>query len=67
MNVILEAINHSQIYQFIIKPVDRNEMLLTVRRAIEAYELQRRLDAYLGNLENRVQELSRELQEARGE
>ena len=67
IDVILEAINHSQIYQFIIKPIDRDEMLLTVRRAVEARELQRRLDNYVSNLENKAKELSRELEDARGD
>jgi PAS domain S-box-containing protein len=39
METIIEAINRSRIYEFISKPVERNNLLLTVKRALEAYDL----------------------------
>ena len=50
---LIEAINKGHIYQYITKPWERQELRITVRRALESYEL---------TLEN--QRLLRELQAA---
>jgi diguanylate cyclase (GGDEF)-like protein len=61
ISVILEAIEKAKIYKFILKPFDPNELLLTVQRAIEAFELQLYLDCYHQNLEHEVEETKKEL------
>jgi diguanylate cyclase (GGDEF)-like protein len=40
---LMNAINRARIFQFMVKPVDRNHMLLMVERAIEAYEREKEL------------------------
>ena len=39
LRVIVKAINKGYIYKFMTKPVEPNDFLLTVKRALEAYEL----------------------------
>jgi two-component system, sensor histidine kinase ChiS len=51
VDAIIDSINKAEIYKFIVKPFDANDFKLTVKRAIEAYEMQRRLDAYHRELE----------------
>ncbi len=40
VGAIIDSINRGQIYRFILKPFNRDDMLLTVKRALEAYELE---------------------------
>ncbi len=40
---VIDSINRSQIYRFILKPFDQHDMLLTVKRALEAYDLETQL------------------------
>jgi len=61
MDVILDVINRCQIYQFIQKPFDRADLILTVSRALEAYDLERRLEEHRRDLERKVDERTREL------
>ncbi|MFC4158983.1 DNA-binding response regulator [Chitinimonas lacunae] len=63
INIIVDSINKAEIYKFIIKPFDRHDFLLTTRRAVEAYEMQRKLDRYHSDLEQEVQERTRQLLE----
>ena len=35
---VIDAINRGRIYQYVIKPFERRELLLTVQRAIESYK-----------------------------
>ncbi len=40
VEVIIKAVNQAQIYKFLLKPVDLEDLRLTVQRALEAYELE---------------------------
>jgi diguanylate cyclase (GGDEF)-like protein len=44
LQAILDALNRAEIYRYVSKPVDRDDMLLTVKRAVEAYQLRQRVD-----------------------
>jgi diguanylate cyclase (GGDEF)-like protein len=44
LQAILDALNRAEIYRYVSKPVDRDYMLLTVKRAVEAYQLRQRVD-----------------------
>jgi DNA-binding NtrC family response regulator len=50
-DVMMTAINKINIYQFIMKPFDPDELKLRLIRAVEAFERQQELDAYRSNLE----------------
>jgi response regulator RpfG family c-di-GMP phosphodiesterase len=39
LNTVIEAINKGEIYRFIVKPWLREELLVTVRNAVQRYEL----------------------------
>ena len=40
VDAIIDSINKGQVYKFITKPVDPNDLLVTVKRALEAFELE---------------------------
>ncbi len=40
VDTIINSINRGQIYRFILKPFNREDMRLTVKRALESYELE---------------------------
>jgi diguanylate cyclase (GGDEF)-like protein len=61
---IVESINRAGIYKFIVKPYDRDELLLTVERAIEAFDMRRQLHRYVEELEQRVAERTEALEAA---
>jgi diguanylate cyclase (GGDEF)-like protein len=63
VDAIIDSINKANIYKFILKPFDRRDLLLTVQRAIESYELQHKLDTYVKKLEEKVRLRTRELEE----
>ncbi|MFM7506690.1 MAG: putative bifunctional diguanylate cyclase/phosphodiesterase, partial [Rubrivivax sp.] len=44
LQAILDSLNRAEIYRYVSKPVDRDDLLLTVKRAVEAYELRQRVD-----------------------
>ncbi len=39
VDVILEAVNEGHVYKFLTKPIDSVDLEITVKRALEAYEL----------------------------
>ncbi|MHB8124022.1 MAG: ATP-binding protein [Desulfitobacteriaceae bacterium] len=39
VNDIIDSINEGQIYKFLTKPIEPNDLLISVKRALEAYEL----------------------------
>lgn len=39
LDVIISSINEAQIYKFIVKPIDIADILLTVKRALQTYEI----------------------------
>ncbi len=62
VDAIVDAVNRAHIYQFFIKPFDPHDFILTVKRAVEAYELQIKLDTHHSLLETRVNERTRDLE-----
>ncbi len=69
---VIVAINQAQIYSFILKPFSKNELLLTIERALEAYNLRaqnlrlmRESQALNASLAVQIHEKTRELQEER--
>ncbi|MFT5164526.1 MAG: diguanylate cyclase (GGDEF)-like protein [Alteromonadaceae bacterium] len=60
---IIDSVNKAHIYKFILKPFERVDFLWTAKRAVENYELQKKLDNHLQSLEQRVVERTNELAE----
>jgi response regulator RpfG family c-di-GMP phosphodiesterase len=66
LDTVVEAINQGEIYRFIIKPWLREELLATVRTAVQRYELLCRhteLQAATARLNGQLTELNRSLEE----
>jgi two-component system cell cycle response regulator len=66
--VIIDAVNKTQIYQFMQKPFEPEDLKLRVKRAIEAFESQKKVEEYWKTLEEQNKELERknkELEEAK--
>jgi len=61
--VIIDAINKIQIYQFIQKPFEPEELKLTVKNAIRAFERDKELEEYRITLEGRNKELEKKNKE----
>lgn len=53
-DTVVNSINDAHIYKFITKPIEREEFLLTIQRAIEHYETKQQLNEYINNLEAKV-------------
>ncbi len=64
---IVDSINKAEIYKFIVKPFDAHDFLITVRRGVESYELQRQLEDYHRDLANQVAIRTRELEVSQAE
>lgn len=62
VGAIVDSINRAGIYKFIVKPFDRDDLLITVDRAVEAFELRRQVDDYVHQLEAKVRERTAELE-----
>lgn len=60
---IVDAINRAGIYQFVVKPFDREDLRLTVERALEAFRMRRQIERHVEELEHKVRERTRELEE----
>jgi DNA-binding NarL/FixJ family response regulator len=63
VDAVIEAINELDIYKFIIKPYQDSDFLLTVRRAVQSFEMQCELDKYHTKLEEMVHTRTRQLVE----
>lgn len=70
INEIIAAINQGNVYKFITKPWSPEEMLLTVKRALESYQMRannlrliEQLERYNKELEQMVEQRTRELVE----
>ena len=63
VNAIIDAINQAGIYKFIVKPFTGEDLLLTLARAIEAYELKLELRRYVSQLEEKVRQRTAELEQ----
>jgi sigma-B regulation protein RsbU (phosphoserine phosphatase) len=71
IEAIIKAVNRCGIYKYITKPWDKGEMLLTIDKALETYQLKQEktslveeLEDMNANLEKMVEERTRELEEA---
>lgn len=62
MNAVLDAINRVQIYKFVLKPFDHQELTMTVERALESFEMRRTLKDYHLSLEAKIKERTIELE-----
>ncbi|MEN9869010.1 MAG: hypothetical protein RL748_4600 [Pseudomonadota bacterium] len=62
VDAIVDAVNRAHIYQFFIKPFDPHDFILTIKRAVQAYELQMKLDTHHALLETRIAERTRDLE-----
>ena len=60
---LIDAINMGRIYKYITKPWSRDEMAVTIKRAIEAYSLARENDRLLEELRHKNEELERIVEE----
>ena len=70
VEAVIAAINRARIYEFILKPVDVQKLILTVRRALEAFDLERKnigmmeeLRDLNRNLEGKVADRTRDLEQ----
>ena len=59
-HVMLDSINKVKIYEFIMRPFEPEELKRTVKRAVETFELQQKLDNYIKAQDERIQKLIRE-------
>ncbi|MDM8548841.1 PAS domain S-box protein [Desulfobacterales bacterium HSG2] len=69
---IIASVNQAQIYKFIVKPFDKDDLLLTIQRALEAFDLKERnvqlideLKAINADLEDQVAKRTEELRRER--
>lgn len=64
VDAIIDSINKASIYKFITKPFEPAELILTVQRGIETFNMRQKIAAYTNQLEEMVQERTKELEEA---
>ncbi len=64
IDAIIDSINKADIFRFIIKPLDSNDFLMTIKRAVESFDMQSRIAAHQRDLEKRIFERTAELQAA---
>lgn len=61
LEVAVNAINEARVYKFITKPWNNRDLLITVQRALEHYDLIRENRAFAEMLEMMVEESSEEM------
>ena len=61
LSVALQALRNGA-YDYLLKPFERDQLLATVRRALEHRQLKRENDAYRSRLEGLVESRTQELQ-----
>lgn len=71
IEALIDAINTGQVYRYITKPWDENELRITLKRALEAYELSQQNKKLIEDLirinkelDQKVEERTRELKRA---
>lgn len=65
LNVAMDAINQANVYKFITKPWNNNDLMLTVQRALEHYDLIVQQRAFAETLELMVDENTEEIERLR--
>jgi DNA-binding NtrC family response regulator len=65
LKVAMAAINEADVYKFITKPWNNNDLLMTIRRALEHYDLMRQNRAFADTLELMVDENTQEIERLR--
>ncbi len=65
LSVAIAAINEADVYKFITKPWNNNDLIMTVRRALEHYDLIRQNRAFADTLELMVEENTQEIEHLR--
>jgi response regulator RpfG family c-di-GMP phosphodiesterase len=64
-DVIIDAINKVHTYHFILKPFEPNDLKLTVKNSVEAFDRQLEVEAKHHEMEKQYQELKRKNKELR--
>lgn len=57
LEALIDAINEGHIYKYVTKPWDADELKITVRRALEAYELKQHNIALISELKDTMKEM----------
>lgn len=65
MTVAIAAINEANVYKFITKPWNNNDLIVSVQRALEHYDLIRQNRAFADTLELMVEENTEEIERLR--
>ncbi|MDA0748412.1 MAG: response regulator [bacterium] len=65
LSVAIAAINEADVYKFLTKPWNNNDLLLSVQRALEHYDLIRQNRAFADTLELMVEENTQEIDRLR--
>lgn len=65
LDVAVAAINEANVYKFITKPWDNNDLMLTIQRALEHYDLIQQQRAFSDTLELMVEENTEEIERLR--
>ena len=65
LNVAVAAINEASVYKLITKPWNNNNLTLTIRRALEHYDLIKQNRAFADTLELMVEENTEEIERLR--
>ncbi|HEY9508320.1 MAG TPA: response regulator, partial [Verrucomicrobiae bacterium] len=66
LDTVIEAINKGEIFRFIVKPWLREELLVTIKNAVQRYDLTRqnvRLNAATQSMNEQLVELNRSLEQ----
>lgn len=66
VDAIVDSINRAHIFQFVIKPFDREEFELKVQHAIESFQSKQKLNQHLQQMEAQISQLQQQLQESNG-
>lgn len=71
VEAVIAAVNKAKIYEFMLKPVDHQQLRLAIQRALEAYDLKKKNADMLSelrqlneDLEKKVQERTRDLEQS---
>lgn len=67
VDAIIDSINKADIFRFIIKPLDSTDFLMTIKRAVQSFEMNASIAAHQRDLEKRIYERTTELQTANAE